>query len=43
MQCDKGYVKGNVWIVSHKANSMKNSGNAEELANIARNLSKKTA
>jgi hypothetical protein len=37
---DKGYVKGNVWIVSHKANTMKNSGTAEDLAKIARNLSK---
>ena len=37
---DKGYVK--VWIVSHKANTMKNSGTAEEFANIARNLMKKT-
>ena len=36
---DKGYVKGNVWIVSHKANTMKSYGNAEELAKIARNLS----
>ncbi len=38
-----GYVKGNVWIVSLKSNAMKNSGNAEELAKIARNLLKKTA
>ncbi len=40
---NKGYVKGNVWIVLHKANAMKNSGDAEELAKIARNLAKKTA
>ena len=39
---DKGYVKGNVWIVSHKANTMKNNGTAEEFAKIARNLMKKT-
>jgi hypothetical protein len=39
---DKGYVKGNVWIVSHKANAMKNTGTAEELAQIADNLMKKT-
>ena len=38
-----GYVRGNVWIVSHKANAMKNSGTAEDLAKIARNLAKKTA
>ena len=36
---DKGYVKGNVWIVSHKANTMMSYGNAEELAKIARNVS----
>jgi hypothetical protein len=39
---DKGYVKGNVWIVSHKANAMKNCGTAEEIAQIVRNLMKKT-
>ena len=38
-----GYVRGNVWIISRKANTMKNSGNAEDLAKIARNLFKKTA
>jgi hypothetical protein len=38
---NKGYVRGNVWIVSHRANAMKNSGNAEELATIARNLEKR--
>ena len=38
-----GYVKGNVMIVSQKANAMKNSGNADEIAKIARNLSKITA
>ena len=33
-----GYVKGNVWIVCHKANAMKNSGTAEDFAKIARNF-----
>jgi hypothetical protein len=35
---DKGHVKGNVWIASHKANAMKSSGTAEDLAKISRNL-----
>ena len=28
---ERGYVKGNVWIISHKANSIKNSATHEEL------------
>jgi hypothetical protein len=27
----KGYVKGNVWIISHRANSIKNDASHEEL------------
>jgi hypothetical protein len=33
-----GYIKGNVWIVSHRANTIKNSANAQELERIALNL-----
>lgn len=30
-----GYVKGNVWVISRKANAMKNNANIEELRNFA--------
>ena len=33
-----GYVKGNVWIVSRRANTIKNDATCEELELIARNL-----
>jgi hypothetical protein len=32
---DKGYIKGNVQIISKKANSMKNSGSKKELLLLA--------
>lgn len=32
----KGYVKGNVQVLSHKANAMKNSANIEELKAFAK-------
>ena len=34
----KGYVKGNVWIISKKANSMKNSATPEELNKFCKNI-----
>ena len=33
-----GYIKGNVWIVSHRANTIKNSSNAQELETMALHL-----
>ena len=30
----KGYVKGNVWIISHRANRIKNDATAEEIIKI---------
>ena len=34
----KGYVKGNVWVISKKANSMKNSASTKELTTFCQNL-----
>lgn len=33
-----GYVKGNVWVISHRANAMKNDATLEELELLVRNL-----
>ncbi len=33
----KGYVKGNVWIISHKANTMKSSATLEEFLLMSQN------
>lgn len=35
---NKGYVKGNVWIISKKANSMKNSASFSELNTFCENI-----
>lgn len=34
----KGYIKGNVWVISKKANSMKNSATPEELDKFCKNI-----
>lgn len=34
----KGYIKGNVWVISKKANSMKNSATFEELDKFCKNI-----
>jgi hypothetical protein len=33
----KGYIKGNVWIISHKANTMKSASTLEEFLLMAQN------
>lgn len=34
----KGYVPGNVWIISHKANTMKSNASLEDLETLTNNL-----
>lgn len=34
----KGYVKGNVWVISHRANTIKNSASIKELETLLVNL-----
>ena len=34
----KGYIKGNVWVISQKANAMKNSATFEELKIFSTNI-----
>lgn len=34
----KGYIKGNIWVISKKANSMKNSASKEELSRFVKNI-----
>jgi len=36
----KGYIKGNVWVISFKANCIKNDGTIEEIELLAKNLRK---
>lgn len=35
-----GYVKGNIWVISHKANAIKNDATLQELKLITHNLEK---
>ncbi len=41
LDTSKGYVQGNVWIVSARANAIKNNASIEELELICENLKKK--
>lgn len=34
----KGYIKGNVWVITKKANSMKNSATSQELLTFCTNI-----
>lgn len=36
----KGYISGNVWIISHRANAIKNNATHEELKLVARAVGK---
>ncbi len=38
--CRKGYVKGNVWIISFRANRIKTDATLEELEKLVKNLRK---
>jgi len=38
----KGYVKGNVWVISHRANRIKNNATAEELMLVATKVYERT-
>ena len=33
-----GYVKGNVWVISHRANTLKSNASLEELERLVSNL-----
>ena len=37
----KGYIKGNVWVISKRANTLKGNATLEELELLVRNLRKK--
>lgn len=36
----KGYIKGNVWVISHKANTIKSNATPQEILQLATNLIK---
>jgi hypothetical protein len=37
---EKGYIKGNVWVISNRANTLKNDATLQELQTLVENLSK---
>jgi hypothetical protein len=36
----KGYIKGNVWVISNRANTLKNDASLQELELLVENLKK---
>ena len=40
LDATKGYVKGNVWVISHRANTIKSNANLAELKLLVTNLAK---
>lgn len=43
IECSKGYVVGNVWVISHRANTLKSNATLEELQMLTANLAAKVA
>jgi hypothetical protein len=37
---EKGYIKGNVWVISNRANTLKNDASLQELELLVENLKK---
>jgi len=43
LDSSKGYVKGNVWVISHRANNMKSDSSLDEFQLLAKNWADKLA
>jgi hypothetical protein len=40
LEPEKGYIKGNVWVISNRANTLKNDASLQELELLVENLKK---